>query len=332
MKVLYSLLVIAFLLLISLLATKLPFFYGIILPYFALLIFLGGIIANVFKWAKLPVPFREPTVAGQQKSLNWIKANNLESPYNLWGVLGRMFLEIFFFRSLFRNTTTEIKEMKDGPHLIYKQNIFLWLFAIIFHYSFLIILLRHFRFFTDPVLPGIQYLQQLDGLFEIMVPNLFLTNILIFIALAYLLIRRFTNPQVRYISLISDYFALFLILTIVFTGILMRYIYKIDLVIAKEFITSVISFQPALPVNNGVGLIFYIHLFFICVLLIYFPFSKLLHMAGIFFSPTRNLANNNRMKRHINPWNPDVKGHTYQEYEDEFRDLMKGAEFPLDKE
>jgi len=329
MNVLYSLLATAFLLLISLLTAKLPFFFGIVLPYFALIIFISGIIFNVFKWAKLPVPFREPTVAGQQKSLDWIKANNLESPYNLWGVLGRMFLEIFFFRSLFRNTSTEIK---DGPHLTYKQNIFLWLFAIIFHYSFLIILLRHFRFFTDPVLPGILYLQQLDGLFEIMVPNLFLTNILILIALIYLLVRRFTNPQVRYISLVSDYFALFLILTIVLSGVLMRYFFKIDLVLVKEFLTSIISFQPTLPATDGIGLIFNIHLFFICVLLIYFPFSKLLHMAGIFFSPTRNLVNNNRMKRHINPWNPDVKLHTYQEYEDEFKDLMKGAEIPLEKE
>ena len=55
-------------------------------------------------------------------------------------------------------------------------------------------------------------------------------------------------------------------------------------------------------------------------------------MAGVFFSPTRNLANNNRSKRHINPWNPDVKIHTYQEYEDEFRDKMKEAGLPLEKE
>ena len=33
----------------------------------------------------------------------------------------------------------------------------------------------------------------------------------------------------------------------------------------------------------------------------YFPFSKLMHMAGVFLSPTRNLANNNRMVRHVNP-------------------------------
>jgi nitrate reductase gamma subunit len=55
-------------------------------------------------------------------------------------------------------------------------------------------------------------------------------------------------------------------------------------------------------------------------------------MAGVFLSPTRNLANNSRAKRHINPWNPDLKFHTYEEYEDEFRDVMKAAELPLEKE
>ena len=70
----------------------------------------------------------------------------------------------------------------------------------------------------------------------------------------------------------------------------------------------------------------------VCVLLIYFPLSKLMHAGGIFFSPTRNMANNNRMVRHENPWNPVVKVHTYEEYEDEFRDKMRAVGLPLDKE
>jgi nitrate reductase gamma subunit len=85
-------------------------------------------------------------------------------------------------------------------------------------------------------------------------------------------------------------------------------------------------------VPEGIGTIFYVHLFLVCSLLAYFPFSKLLHMPGIFMSPTRNLANNNRMVRHINPWNPQVKVHTYEEWEEEFHDLLKGAGIPLDKE
>jgi len=54
-------------------------------------------------------------------------------------------------------------------------------------------------------------------------------------------------------------------------------------------------------------------------------------MAGVFMSPTRNLANNSRMQRYVNPWNYDVKIHTYSEYEEEFRGKMKKAGIPVEK-
>ena len=73
-------------------------------------------------------------------------------------------------------------------------------------------------------------------------------------------------------------------------------------------------------------------LFFVCVLLAYFPFSKLMHLGGVFLSPTRNMANTTRMVRHINPWNAPVPLHTYEEYEDEFREKMIEAGLPVDKE
>ncbi|NIQ91625.1 MAG: menaquinol oxidoreductase, partial [Pseudomonas stutzeri] len=82
---------------------------------------------------------------------------------------------------------------------------------------------------------------------------------------------------------------------------------------------------------EGVGFIFFVHLFLVSVLFAYFPFSKLMHLGGVFMSPTRNLANNSRRVRHVNPWNYDVKTHTYEEYEDEFRDVMRGAGIPLEK-
>ena len=72
-------------------------------------------------------------------------------------------------------------------------------------------------------------------------------------------------------------------------------------------------------------------LFLVSVLFAYFPFSKLMHLGGVFLSPTRNLVNNSRIKRHINPWNYSVKTHSYEEYEDEFRELMREAGLPLEK-
>jgi hypothetical protein len=75
-----------------------------------------------------------------------------------------------------------------------------------------------------------------------------------------------------------------------------------------------------------------VHIFLVSVLLAYFPFSKLMHMGGIFLSPTRNMANNNRRIRHVNPWDYPVPVHSYEEYEDHFRDKMKAAGIPLDRE
>ena len=49
-----------------------------------------------------------------------------------------------------------------------------------------------------------------------------------------------------------------------------------------------------------------------------------MHMGGVFLSPTRNLANNSRSRRHVNPWNYPVKTHTYAEWEEEFRDKIDG--------
>ena len=93
---------------------------------------------------------------------------------------------------------------------------------------------------------------------------------------------------------------------------------------------GLITFSPVVP--KTIGTIFYIHLLLVSALFAYFPLSKLMHMAGVFMSPTRNLANNNRAVMHVNPWNYPVKVHTYAEYEDHFRDAMKEVGLPVEKE
>ncbi len=88
------------------------------------------------------------------------------------------------------------------------------------------------------------------------------------------------------------------------------------------------TFSPVVP--QTVGPLFFAHLLLVSTLAAYFPFSKLVHMGGVFLSPTRNLANNSRRVRHVNPWNYPVKKHTYAEWEEEFRDKMKAADIPLE--
>jgi nitrate reductase gamma subunit len=135
---------------------------------------------------------------------------------------------------------------------------------------------------------------------------------------------------VRYISLPTDYFPLFMIMAIAITGILMRYLLKVDIVSAKQLVMGLVTFHPVVP--QGIGVLFYMHFFLVSCFFAYFPFSKLVHLGGVFLSPTRNMANNNRMVRHVNPWNYPVKVHTYDEYEEEFREKMIEAGIPVEKE
>jgi nitrate reductase gamma subunit len=307
-------------------AARLEVLFGVVFPYLALVVFVVGFIYRVVMWARSPVPFRIPTTCGQQKSLPWIKPSKVENPYTAWGVIVRMALEVLLFRSLFRNTRAE---MHNGRLAIGSAK-WLWMAGLAFHISFFTIVLRHLRLFTEPIPFFVQWANRLDGLFDLAVPTLYMTDLLFLVSVGYLFLRRVFIPQLRYISLAQDYFPLFLLLGIGISGVLTRQLFKVDLEAVKELALGLTQFHPTVP--KGIGLSFYVHLFLVSALVAYFPFSKLMHLAGVFLSPTRNLANNNRMKRHINPWNYPVKVHTYEEYEEEFRDKMKAVGLPVEKE
>ncbi len=323
---LFAVIILALVALVGVGAANFHYVFGVVLPYAAVAIFVIGFIYRVVRWGTSPVPFRIPTSCGQHKSLPWIKANRIENPSDGLGVVARMALEILIFRSLFRNTKSELK----GQKIVYGSAKWLWLAGLAFHWSFLTILVRHLRFFAEPVPFFVSWIEELDGIFAIAVPTVYLTDFALVTAVTYLFLRRVVIPQVRYISLPADYFPLFLILGIAATGLLTRHIYKVDLLSVKTLALGLFTFHPVVP--DGIGLWFFVHLFLVCVLIAYFPFSKLMHLGGVFLSPTRNLANDNRAVRHVNAWNYPVKVHTYEEYEDEFRDKMKQAGLPVEKE
>ena len=327
MKVIYPLIAVLLLVAVGYLgaAAGLDFLFGVIIPYLSVLLFFVGFTWRIFDWMKSPVPFRIPTTCGQAKSLKWIKRDELESPSGFWGVVGRMSLEVLFFRSLFRNNKAEIA---PGPSLAYASSKWLWMAGLIFHWSLLVIVLRHYRFFLASIPGFVEFLESIDGFLQITLPTLYITDLLLVLAVTFLVLRRLASAQMRIISLSTDYFPLFLILAIALSGISMRYLDKVDIVAVKVLVQGLVSFQFDAP--GEIGAIFYVHLFLVCVLASYFPFSKLMHMGGIFLSPTRNLANNSREKRHINPWNPEVKFRTYKEYEDEFREKMVKADLPTE--
>jgi nitrate reductase gamma subunit len=309
--------------------------FGIIVPYLAVILFVVGFVRRVMGWARSAVPFRITTTAGQQKSLPWIKQAKIDNPSSTLGVILRMALEILCFRSLFRNTRMKLK---GGTKLTYQLELFLWIGALAFHYAFFVVVVRHLRFFIEPVPFFVTMLENADSFFRLEMiyeifkqglPGVYISGIVLFAAAFYLFLRRVFIPQLRYISLAADFFPLFLIMGIALSGIFMRYFTKVDVVSIKELTMGLVTFRPTIPA--GIGSLFFAHVFLVSILLAYFPYSKLMHLGGIFLSPTRNLTGNTREVRHVNPWNAPVKVHTYEEYEDDFREKMIEAGLPVAK-
>jgi len=278
------------------------------LAYICFAIFIIGTIWRVINWSRSAVPLKIPTTSGQQPSFKFIRRtwiDRIDSPSNRFWAFIRILFTVFLFRDLFRNTRYYIE--KGGQNV---DTRWLWLFALLFHYSLLIIVIRHLRFFTNPVPDFVRTLEQIDGFVGIsIVPPLLISGITAIVALAFLWGRRIVLAKERCISLPSDHIILFFMAVILISGLLMRYIIKTDITYVKLFALSLITGHlPSPEVSANLHPLFVIHFTFVCITIAYIPFSKVMHFAGVWFSPTRNMPNDNRKRRHVNPWdpNPDV--------------------------
>jgi nitrate reductase gamma subunit len=291
-----------------------------------------GVAWGVWGWARTPEPFRIPTTSGQQRSLGGVAASRIESPGTRAGVFGRMALEILLFRSLFRNTAFAKppagSEPCPGP--VFLERKALWLGAMAMHWSLLVIVLRHLRLFVDPVPRFAAALSAFDGFFDVGVPRWYATDVMLCAALAYLLVRRLRDPLLRYLSLPADYLALAALVGVAGTGIVLRYVARVDLVAVRTYALSLAAFAPAPPPVVGAWLA--AHLLAVSFLLAILPFTKMMHAAGVWLSPTRNQANDSRRRRHVNPWNAPVAVHGYQAWQREFRDKLVAAGLPVDEQ
>lgn len=300
---------------------------AVALPYAAAAVCLGGLTAKVLRWAATPVPFRIPATCGQQRSLRWIEPARLDNPSTGLGATGRVLLEAFLFRSLFRGSRAELL---PGGRFVYGGDRSLWLLGLGFHVSLLVVVLRHARLLLEPVPAFFGLLQAADGFFQVGVPTVYLSDLALVACLAGLLLRRLALPELRYLSLPIDHLALFLLLGIATTGLCLRHGERADVAAVKELAMGLVTFHPRVP--EGLGSVVLAHVALASTLLLVLPFSKLVHAAGVFLSPTRNLPNDSRARRHVNPWNPAVKGRSYAEWEDEFRDRMKAAGLAVEKD
>jgi nitrate reductase gamma subunit len=125
-----------------------------------------------------------------------------------------------------------------------------------------------------------------------------------FVGLAGLLTRRIIVDRVRYISSPSDHLMLVLLLCITTTGMAMSFYLGADVISVKSFFIGLMTLNiqniPADPV-------LIVHLIMVASLMIIFPYSKLLHAPGLFFSPSRNQVDNAREKRHISKWAKELE-------------------------
>jgi nitrate reductase gamma subunit len=293
-----------------------------VLAWLSMLVFAAGLCWRVARWLAAPVQFAIPTTAGQQKSLPWIRASWMESPWTPAGAGSRVLLEVLLFRSLFRNTSTRLDP--KGPRLSFVERKGLWVGALLFHWSLLLVVVRHSRFFFEQVPWLVTKLAAADSFLQLGSPRLYLSDAVLLASLSYLAARRIGNPLMRYTTLPADYAVLALLLGVAGTGVVMRYFVRTDVVAVKEFASGVASFGPV--ALRSPDTLFVVHLVLACVLVAILPFTKMVHSVGVFFSPTRNVPNDTRTRRHVSSWNPPVEARGYEEWAEEFKDSIAKAQ------
>ena len=205
-----------------------------------------------------------------------LKIPTTPAPVTRRGVVWRMAREVFLFESLFRATK------------------WTWGFGWMFHAGLALAFVRHLRYvvgadsFLWPLIDNrpVQFAGQYAAF-------------LILVGLIGLLARRVFVDRVRYISAPSDYLMLILLLVITLSGAVMSFLAPIDIVAFKAYMSGLLLFDWR-EMPTSVALL--IHLAAAAVLAVVFPFSKLLHAPGVFFSPGRNQVDNPRERRHIADW------------------------------
>ena len=227
-----------------------------IIFYLATLFFVVGVLYRIRVYTVTPAPLKIPTTP---------------APTSKGGVVLRMTREVVFFESLF------------------KANLWTWAMGWLFHASMALVVLRHLRYFTEPVWGWIAFIQPF-GIYA---------GITMLLGLGGLWVRRLFVERIRYISTPSDHLMLLLLIGIASSGLLMQFFMHTDVIVVKNYFQGLMHFSIQ-PFSADSILI--IHLLSVAVLMAIFPISKLLHAPGIFFSPTRNQTDNPREHRHLSAW------------------------------
>lgn len=222
--------------------------FGVIIPYLVIILFLGGIIFRILSWLKVPIPFR---------------LTIFPCPASRAGAAADLVKESIGFKSLWRGAKG------------------LWFMAWLFHISLAFILVGHFF--------GIGFLGQQFTWFgagseaSVELSRLLGTyaGVALGLGLILLFIRRFSSPMVRLISSFADYLVLILLLGIMGSGMYMRLFDEVTYEAVQTYFLGLLTLHPV-PLPNHTAFIF--HFTLVELLLLYFPYSKLIHSCGLFIS------------------------------------------------
>ena len=158
-----------------------------------------------------------------------------------------------------------------------RHNPLLWIFLMLFHLSFLLLIIGHLELIDE------------FRIFQIIEHEVFLgrgfVGLILSVSLLFFLFRRFVSPN-RELSVPEDYYLLILLFLTVLFGSQMDwarswYEYgEISVEDYREYISSLLYLKPELSSNltlSGHSFMLVLHVFFANLFLIFFPFSKIMH-------------------------------------------------------
>ncbi len=225
--------------------------------YAATAILVVGVALKIRSYARTPAPLKIPTTP---------------APTTTGGVALRLTREVVFFESLF------------------KASKWTWIFGWMFHAALLLVLLRHVRYFQQPVWDAHRLRSALRHLCRLRDgggPGRAVGAALPGRPRA--LHLHAVGPPAPGAAAGHRAHAAWACASCAHT----------DIVAVKAFMLGLMRFdiQP-LPADP----LLLLHLALVALLMIVFPISKLLHAPGLFFSPTRNQADTSREARHVAAW------------------------------
>jgi nitrate reductase gamma subunit len=151
----------------------------------------------------------------------------------------------------------------------------LWAFSIIFHLGLLLVVLGHIRTVTEFGFLWSWFNLDAEGIDRVGFAMGMVAGGLMLSGAILLLARRFT-PNMRVLSIFQDYFVLGMLLIIILLGFAMRLWMPIHVDEIQHYARGVLTFQAAVEVNN---ILFLWHFFVAQLLIMYLPFSKLIHVV-----------------------------------------------------